>query len=574
MTRDDQRPYFMAQNNNPTMLLRRTTSEESIIPTRVEPVNYTPSVTSRRRALGHRKGRAPAPPMGTSVVRSNSVNQVRHKEGNGKRSADWYRSRSTTRLNQDQTNNSSSCSTLSDEDSTPHVSRSNSYGKGEEDPNMTFNGAYDIYLRDDHLATNNMRVSTTTPSFNVDTPPGYEETISRQRLLKHYNRSNSFVITPSTPSPSNSNAKARLIFDDNSPVYQNPPPLPPKTERPPLPPKQRIRLSAMEDTYVNSAELLRQEEDLIFPTYKSTGARIHVSHNSTAILDNNDRVVIKNPPQLPPKESQQQQSVGSRAKKRSVTRIVNSSTASTQTRTMKNAETQTDETDFYLMYQDEHGNWIEEPDEDMLEDERERCEDDEDFSESNRSLSPDYLPSMTSRHLVYDNPEYLQLADSNQGTSHFYEHPVVSRHGVEMRQAGRRKLDTVQSVPVNSKTKTNVDPIIQGEINWSVSQLRTLFNQGQLSPAGADNSSSSTNSSGHNSSSSSTYNPRFTEGDYVESSAVKANKAFRQKLIGRKADVFVAGSDAFSSHADLPHQRTVVSTNDSNQADSDQESYV
>ena len=40
---------------------------------------------------------------------------------------------------------------------------------------------------------------------------------------------------------------------------------------------------------------------------------------------------------------------------------------------------------------------------------------------------------------------------------------------------------------------TNGDPVIQGEINWSVSQLRTLFNQGQHSPNGG--SSSSTNSS-------------------------------------------------------------------------------
>ena len=54
---------------------------------------------------------------------------------------------------------SSSCSTLSDEDSTPHVSRSNSYGRSENDQQGGHQGApphdgsYDcIYLRDDHLS--------------------------------------------------------------------------------------------------------------------------------------------------------------------------------------------------------------------------------------------------------------------------------------------------------------------------------------------------------------------------------------------------------------------------------------
>ena len=46
---------------------------------------------------------------------------------------------------------SSSCSTLSDEDSTPHVSRSNSYGRAENDATAAAvkapDGSYDIYLR-------------------------------------------------------------------------------------------------------------------------------------------------------------------------------------------------------------------------------------------------------------------------------------------------------------------------------------------------------------------------------------------------------------------------------------------
>ena len=104
---------------------------------------------------------------------------------------------------------SSSCSTLSDEDSTPHVSRSNSYGRSENDQQgqgqsqgqqgAPHDGSYDcIYLRDDHLSpkkgtTPNLLFATGGGGGGVDTPPGYEETISRQRLLKNYNRSVSSV---------------------------------------------------------------------------------------------------------------------------------------------------------------------------------------------------------------------------------------------------------------------------------------------------------------------------------------------------------------------------------------------
>merc|ERR1719297_269073 len=110
----------------------------------------------RKRHPGHRKGKAPNPPRGSknepNIVRSNSVNQVRHWEKSG----DWYRSKSTTRLNSEDSEDS--CSTLSDEDSTPHVSRSNSYGRSEDN---TFNNqdesycnqqddtTYDIYLHDE-----------------------------------------------------------------------------------------------------------------------------------------------------------------------------------------------------------------------------------------------------------------------------------------------------------------------------------------------------------------------------------------------------------------------------------------
>jgi hypothetical protein len=557
------------------------------------------------------------------------VNHVRNggekKRGSGIPVSEWYRSKSTTRLNHgrgrsvdhdddDEVDNdaSSSCSTLSDEDTTPHVSRTNSYGRAE-DSSVTFttrsfpNEAYDIYLRDDHLGTDAFIITPSTPNafvgsgINVnsaDTPPGYEETISRQRLLKHYNRSSSFVVTPTQGKP------VRLVYDEA--LINSAPPLPPKTERPPLPPKQRIRLS-VDDTYVNNVELQLQQQRhqqqlsqrqlfvddrdemlLVYPSYSTAGARIHVTHTP------DHRAQVKHQqsaPQLPPKEVVSRRSPpsssdmsdagsstnGNPQKKRSVSRT--KITATTQTRTMRNAETQTDETDFFLLYEDDDGLLDDDFDDneegvdvDGLPNDgnnnsnlnspwtsrsRHDTKQDDRRSESNRSLSPECFPSFN--RMTLDGPEY--------------QRPMSAHQLSELRHAGRRRLEPAQSVPLplTSTASPSTDPIIQGEINWSVSRLRTLFNQGQHSP----NSSSSTNSSSNSNSSSSCYGGgggsstggRFTNGEYIDSPSANM-KAARQVMLERshhnggnnvlaRQDLFLGGSSPVDKDQD-----------------SDQESYV
>ena len=200
-------------NNKMNYPLRRTASEESVTVQRpVEMVTVNNNNNTRRKRHAHRKGKAPNPPRGSktspnTIVRSNSVNQVRHWEN----SVDWYRSKSTTRLNSEDSDDT--CSTLSDEDSTPHVSRSNSYGRSETDNQQQQNSGYtctqqddttyDIYLHDERTLEmgtnlenafiNNARRRSGNDkrefdSFSCDTPPGYEESLYRQRILKLHNR--------------------------------------------------------------------------------------------------------------------------------------------------------------------------------------------------------------------------------------------------------------------------------------------------------------------------------------------------------------------------------------------------
>jgi len=288
----------------------------------------------RKRPVVHRKGRAPNPPKGSKsasnanagIIRSNSVNQVRlhnswldedeqvggvggmtggsgGRSGHHRGSADWYRSKSTTRLHlhDDSSDESSSCSTLSDEDSTPHVSRSNSYGRSEDNVNnntsnsssnsVIFNTAngqqkilvpgvynssphlthhhhmlhddtttYDIYLHDEHGGTLNISTghleenaaaaaaavvsasrnsaggkqpSRDFDSFRCETPPGYEESIYRQRLLKLQARPLSCNPTTSSTGNNNSNTSSSgsassaggltYFNSNNSPVNCNSP---------------------------------------------------------------------------------------------------------------------------------------------------------------------------------------------------------------------------------------------------------------------------------------------------------------------------------------------------------------
>lgn len=202
-------------NSKMSYPLRRTASEESVTVQRpsdqFEIVTVNNNNRHNRKRPGHRKGKAPNPPRGSkdgsNIVRSNSVNQVRHYQMD--QSMDWYRSKSTTRLNSEDSEDS--CSTLSDEDSTPHVSRSNSYGRSETNDNQQAgyncsqqdDTTYDIYLHDERtldMATNlenafidNARRRQNDSkrefdSFSCETPPGYEESLYRQRILKLHNR--------------------------------------------------------------------------------------------------------------------------------------------------------------------------------------------------------------------------------------------------------------------------------------------------------------------------------------------------------------------------------------------------
>ena len=315
-------------------------------------------------------------------------------------------------------------------------------------------------------------------------------------------------------------AKAKAVFEESLRQYEktsvkDPPPLPPKTDRPPLPPKQRGSRSRGHDqdssqssddqTYVNSAEVVRQNNnrnrtrlsvgsspitvsshrhtraavnnkeseketsEFVYGNYYSGGSggtKVSVPVRSSG-QESQEQVKVA-PPSLPPKELRpvselSDNKVKAQRKGVSTTRIVGTNSKPP----MKSVETQTDENEFYFMYDDGY----------KLEEESYNNHTDSEYSpESNRSVSP-VTPAPGHYYDQHESktPEHYYLGGNYQAVpgQTMFERPVSASPAQLSRHAGRRKLEPVSSVPV----RPGHDPVISGEINWSVSQLRSLFNQ-------------------------------------------------------------------------------------------------
>ena len=256
-------------------------------------------------------------------------------------------------------------------------------------------------------------------------------------------------------------AKAKAVFEESLRQYETgggletPPPLPPKTERPPLPPKQRGRKSCGEQeqgssddqTYVNSAELRqtrsrtklsvgavqprphtadaqsgrkssseeKESSEFVYGSYFSGGGSTKVPVGGVR----EEVKEVKPVPSLPPKETRvaevtMVETTRSGKKKSGVTstRIVG-----TNVKPMKSVETQTDESDFYLLYPEGI------PDEESFNNHT----DSEYSPESNRSISPEFGGAAQYFRGPPEKAEYFL------GTNTLFERPV-SAQSVGLRQ--------------------------------------------------------------------------------------------------------------------------------------------
>lgn len=424
-----------------------------------------------------------------SIVRSSSQDTI-----------SWLRSRSTPHI-PDEADRSYDSSTLSDDDSTPHVSRSNSRGKecgsnsgppwdATQTPSDSGNSRNSSFKseRTGSVCTVVSAGSCSTLSSN---PPSYEEALNRRSIMQHHQRSgtspqfNEYALQEEKLK----SARAKQLYADSLRLYQEtkvfgvgdivraspahahgedeldcPPPLPPKGDPPPLPPKQRVSRRNAND---NSNRLKH-----LPPVHVETQSRkqkLNSTNSSTEFGPTMHKTIIYTdvgPPNLPPKE-------------RTVIEVVESTNQNSDTTRQqclnavspvekKSIETQTDYCD--------------------LEDEEELRDED---SPSCDSWLSDHVTSVHVPDNSYlNNESSTNNAQRSRGrprrrdsTTSQRSHSVPSRDSVTALHSESNSEDEDEDYSTvhdfsNAANYTlrdfrNMEP----EISWSVSQLRAIFGE-------------------------------------------------------------------------------------------------
>ncbi|RXG72562.1 Rho GTPase-activating protein 20 [Armadillidium vulgare] len=401
-----------------------------------------------------------------------------------KEAVKWHRSRSTPHIH-DEGDRSYDSSTLSDDDSTPHVSRSNSRGKefgngtlqtwDSSDSHNSRNSSFKSE-RTGSMCTVVSAGSTSTLSSN---PPSYEEALNRRSLMHGKSQQLTPVGIPdyAIREEKMKSARAKQLYEESLRIYQEensylcdlvraspahahdsddpelPPPLPPKSDPPPLPPKQKSnrrsndgtnRLKHLPPVHVESPNRKPRSVTSLPMNQVSYDPPLHKT-----IIYTDD-----SPPVLPPKE-------------RTIIEVESSYNTCVQ---KKNMETQTEDYDLEDDVKDEgiqtSGNWTTEsssphitsvkiPDISLREGRR-RNRFKEKTNSSQRSRSMPGRDGTKNGGSDFDD-DYDEEEDEEEEWN-IYE----SSRDFGGKNCGIRDIK-------------HLDPDLQQEISWSVSQLRAIF---------------------------------------------------------------------------------------------------
>ncbi|XP_050733676.1 uncharacterized protein LOC127007108 isoform X2 [Eriocheir sinensis] len=527
--------------------LVRSNSEESLL-NKYNGLEYGislgPSSVGNKRPAQHAKGRAPPPPpdededMGggreSPIRRSKSAHYLTEPSRDERlgRSPDntpavsrssshdavsWQRSRSTPQIH-DEADRSYDSSTLSDDDSTPHVSRSNSRGKEYGGGGLNAWDGEAVYGTEhtpsDSGESHNSRnssfksertgsmctvVSAGSTSTLASNPPSYEEALTRRSLMYRGGQQQ----PPMQGSPSGreghfneyaireekiKSARAKQLYEESLRIYQEentypgdlvraspaqaedsdeyerPPPLPPKSEPPPLPPKQRGsrrvsdglgRLKHLPPVHVEThARKSRSVSSL--PTSYGCDPPYHKT-----IIYTDD-----SPPSLPPKERTviEIESAYSQVPESRV-RQTTSRAVSPPRVEKKSIETQTDDYDLDDDVKDEgiqtSGSWAQDSHVTSV-----SVPDTNAHNEKRRSRARrrDSSTSHRSKSVPSRDSCPVQQPESDGGEEEEWDYHTTPSLQDFSGHAALRDL-------------RQLDPDIRQEISWSVSQLRAIFGE-------------------------------------------------------------------------------------------------
>lgn len=426
----------------------------------------------------------------SSIIRSSSQDTVT-----------WLRSRSTPHIH-DEGDRSYDSSTLSDDDSTPHVSRSNSRGK---ECNSTNGTNWDVtQTHSDSNSRNSSFKSERTGSVCTvisagscstlsSNPPSYEEALNRRSIMQHHQRTgtppqfNEYALQEEK----SKSARAKQLYADSLRLYQEtkvfgvgdivraspahahdvdeldcPPPLPPKGDPPPLPPKQRSSRRGVND---NSCRLKH-----LPPVHVETQSRKQKLSSSTGTSTNIGATMHKTiiytdvgPPNLPPKERTVIEVVESTSDNSDPMRQQKVSTVTPQMVEKKSIETQTDYCDL---------------------------DDDEELRDEDSPTSDSWLSDhITSVHVPDASFATAQQTCSRgrprrrDSSSSQRSRSVPSRdsgnglHSESDSEDEDWEFAATQEYPGSAnyglRDFRNLEPELRHEISWSVSQLRAIFGE-------------------------------------------------------------------------------------------------
>ncbi|XP_043242772.1 rho GTPase-activating protein 20-like [Amphibalanus amphitrite] len=244
---------------DPKSSLRRSASEESLVKMcgPREPARPTPEPESR-----------PSPSRSPPMVRSRSAHHLAQRrdarlapapprDTPPAPSSAWARSRSTPHI--DDADRSYDSSTLSDDDSTPHVSRSNSRSKDCSLANDLWERTYGAVEsradpRADARFVRGSSVSSSRSGSCVETPPSYDATLSRRQRLTPSNGRSAIYALPEQVLREQTilSNRAKQLYEESLRIYAQQTAAPEMVyaspvrtvsggggPAPPLPPKQR-----------------------------------------------------------------------------------------------------------------------------------------------------------------------------------------------------------------------------------------------------------------------------------------------------------------------------------------------
>ncbi|XP_022256815.1 uncharacterized protein LOC106471659 [Limulus polyphemus] len=277
-----------------TLSLRRSASEESVAQSHT-------SQFSTKRPANHQKGPAPSPPAkqtlkmenGSTVISASWNTEYKWSPYQTTKAKDWKRSQSTSKIDEiDHSHESSTLSLVSSDDSTPHVSRSNS--RVQEISLWKKNINYSVQKKSTRVSS--VCSSSSETSQQTQVSQGSNESHRSQCSLGSQGSHVSTRSKGSNRSSRSHSSDSLTCNERHTPTHK---PTEPPSYREAINRRTRLRTQVIEQKTLSArARKLYEESVRIYNEQAETVGETH--HAVPVKVDSGDEGLLE-PPPLPPK---------------------------------------------------------------------------------------------------------------------------------------------------------------------------------------------------------------------------------------------------------------------------------